>query len=156
MAAFLRSFKWAGRGLLRCIMEERNFRFHLCAALYVYLLAWQYDFTNTQYCLLTILVGGVLAFELANSAIERTLNRVSEKKHPLIGAAKDMAAAAVLVYCIAAVVCGILLFWDTTKIIQIWQNLLAHPWYIAALLLSFAACLWFVFGFGRKGNHEHE
>lgn len=38
----------------------------------------------------------VLIAELANSAIEAAINRISEERHPLSGAAKDMGSAMVL------------------------------------------------------------
>ena len=39
----------------------------------------------------------VLVCELANSAIEATIDRISEKRHPLSKAAKDLGSAMVLV-----------------------------------------------------------
>jgi undecaprenol kinase len=50
----------------------------------------------------------VLAAELLNTALEHLADRLHPEQHPTIRAAKDCAAAAVLVASIAAVVIGIL------------------------------------------------
>ena len=45
-----------------------------------------------------------------NTAIERLCDRVSMERHPLIKAAKDIAAGAVLLFVIAAIIVGSLIF----------------------------------------------
>jgi undecaprenol kinase len=50
----------------------------------------------------------VLAAELLNTALEHLADRLHPEQHPTIRAAKDCAAAAVLVASIAAVIIGIL------------------------------------------------
>jgi diacylglycerol kinase (ATP) len=50
----------------------------------------------------------VLAAELLNTALEHLADRLHPEQHPIIRAAKDCAAAAVLVACIGAVFIGIL------------------------------------------------
>ncbi|GAE33400.1 diacylglycerol kinase [Halalkalibacter akibai JCM 9157] len=48
--------------------------------------------------------------EIMNTAIERTVDLVTEEYHPLAKRAKDISAAAVFVYCIFAVVIGLIIF----------------------------------------------
>lgn len=48
----------------------------------------------------------VLALELVNTALERLCDAVHPQHHPMVGAAKDAAAAAVLVASAAALVAG--------------------------------------------------
>lgn len=55
----------------------------------------------------------LLICELANSAIEATIDRISEKKHPLSKAAKDLGSAMVLVAFIP-LVC----FWGYALLLQ--------------------------------------
>ena len=45
-----------------------------------------------------------------NTAVERVCDRVSPEKHPLIKAAKDIAAGAVLLFVIASVAVGLIIF----------------------------------------------
>lgn len=105
-----RSFRYAFKGLADLFVQQHNARIHAVAAvgvvtagLYLGLQAW-------EWCLLALTIGGVLAAELLNTAIEYTIDLVSPEQHPLAGKAKDAAAAAVLVLAIAAVVVGVVIF----------------------------------------------
>ena len=131
MASFLRSFKYAAQGIKLAVLEERNFRFHLCAGFYVFLFSFFYPFGPLEYAVLAVLVGGVLALELLNSALERTVANPKPHRYELAGAVKDMAAGAVLVFCIAAAVCGVFLFWNTAVFLDIFR-------YFSRLLLQLA------------------
>lgn len=70
---FVDSFLYAAQGIRTAVREERNMRFHLCAAFYVYLFSLFYGFGKTEYILITLMVCGVLALELVNSSLERTV-----------------------------------------------------------------------------------
>ena len=55
-------------------------------------------------------IGGVLAAEAFNTAIERLVNLVSPQWHPIAGEVKDIAAGAVLITAIAAAIIGLMIF----------------------------------------------
>ena len=55
-------------------------------------------------------MGLVISCELINTAIEATVDLVTEEYHPLAKVAKDTAAAAVFVFAIVAVLVGIIIF----------------------------------------------
>lgn len=143
---FLRGFGYAAKGVARAVREERNLRFELCAGAYVLLFAPFYRFDRTQWALLCVLIAGVLALELVNSAVERAVDRPSPAHWAAAGAAKDMAAGAVLVFCAGAAVCGVLLLWDRAAFARMGTFFAAHPAAIAALAASLAAAVRFVFG----------
>lgn len=48
------------------------------------------------FLLLVVCAGAVIAFELANTALENAVDHLHPERHPSIGAAKDCAAGAVL------------------------------------------------------------
>lgn len=48
----------------------------------------------------------VLALELVNAAVEAVIDRLHPEEHPEIGAAKDMAAGAVLIASLGALIVG--------------------------------------------------
>lgn len=150
MRAFLRSFVYALNGIRVGIKEERNLRFHLCVAVYLYAFSAFYNFSKMQYALLTVLVAGVVALEIVNSAFERTVSRPSPERYVTAGVVKDMAAGAVLIFSIAAAVCGVFLFWDTTVFRHIAVFFLRYPVLLLLLAASFAGSAWFIFGFGKK------
>lgn len=61
-----------------------------------------------------VLIGSVLlvlVVELLNSAIEALADAISPDAHPLLGRAKDLGSAAVMVTLALAVVCWITVFW---------------------------------------------
>ena len=58
------------------------------------------------WALIALVSGLVLAFELMNAALEKLIDRLHPERHPEIGAAKDMAAGAVLVLACAALIVG--------------------------------------------------
>ena len=136
------------------VRQERNFRFHLCTAFYVYLFSLFYSFDALRYMILTVLVGGVLALELLNSALERAVDKPEPKRYTLAGQAKDMAAGAVLVFCIAAVACAVPLFWDVAVFAQIVAWFAGHLPALLGLLLSLAASGWFVFVYGASAKTD--
>lgn len=150
MRSFLRSFVYAGRGIYVALREERNLRFHLCIAIYVYLFSAFYDFGKTEYAVITLLVAGVMALELVNSAFERTVSRPSPERYVTAGVVKDMAAGAVLVFSLAAVVIGILLFWDMVAFQRIFNFFTVNPIWLAPFVLSLAASGWFIFYPGKR------
>ena len=94
---FLHSFLYAVQGVRTALREERNLRFHVCTAFYVYVFSLFYEFTCTEYCLITMMVGGVMALELVNSSLERAVERPVPERYMTAGAVKDMAAGGVLI-----------------------------------------------------------
>ncbi len=150
MALLIKSFSYAFKGLATAIKSERNFRLELCVAVYVFVFSAFYSLSRSQYALLVLVVAGVLALELINSVVERIVDILHPQKSPIAAAAKDIAAAAVLVFCIGAAVCGVLLFWNLEVFSRIFQFFAARPFFIVLLLLSLFGSAWFVFIFGEK------
>lgn len=134
-SGFFRGFGYAFAGFWRALQQERNLRFHLVAALFVLYFGSFYPFSRSQWALLVLLICGVIALELVNSAIERAVARSGGGLFALAGAAKDMAAAAVLVFSIGAAVCGLLLFWQPPVLRQIFGYFMA-AWYRLPLLAA--------------------
>lgn len=142
---FFAGFRYAYTGIVTAIREERNLRFHMCAAFYVYLFSMFYGFDKTQYVLITIMVCGVLALELINSSIERTVDRPAPDRYMTAGVVKDMAAGAVLVFSLGAAVCGVLLFWDFAVFRRMWTFFTENLWALGAVILSLVPAYLFVF-----------
>ncbi|MEG0338980.1 MAG: diacylglycerol kinase family protein [Oscillospiraceae bacterium] len=142
---FFNGFRYAFSGIRRAIKEERNLRFHLCAAFYVYLFSLFYNFTRIEYVAITIIIGVVLALELVNSSIERTQEKPKPYMYMTAGAVKDMAAGAVLIFCIAGVICGIILFWDIDVFIKIYLYFKSHLIMLIPLIISLLVARAFVF-----------
>ena len=110
MRIFFRSFKYAFKGILKAIREERNLKVQLFIALVVIYSGFYFQLSDTEWMLILLCMGMVIGLELMNSAIESLVDLISPEWNPLAGKAKDIAAGAVLFVSIISLVVGILVF----------------------------------------------
>ena len=110
LARFARGFVYAWNGIRAAVKEERNFRFHLCAAFYAFVAAYWAGLSAVETALIALCVAAVMALELMNSAVERAVDKPDTTRWWTAGAAKDMAAGAVLVMAIGTVIVAVCLF----------------------------------------------
>jgi undecaprenol kinase len=104
------SFIFAYTGIIKTFKSEQNFKIHIMISVIVILTADTLDFSALRMTVLLIVIGIVLALELMNTAVEKTVDLITLERHPLAKEAKDAAAGAVLVFSIFAVIIGVLLF----------------------------------------------
>ena len=106
---FFRSFGYAVAGFLTAT-KEQNLRFHLFSAVIVIIAGILTGLSSTEWMIVTIVMALVIGAELINTAIERVVDLASPEIHPLAKDAKDIAAGAVLVFAVASVIIGLLIF----------------------------------------------
>lgn len=106
----LASYPYAFRGIWIALRHERNMIFHLVAAAFVLALNASLHVSKTEWLITLMLIGVAWAAEIVNTAIEKLADFVSPGRHPLIGQVKDLAAGAVLVICLVAATCGIMIY----------------------------------------------
>lgn len=141
---FLRGFGYAARGIVTAC-GQRNFRFHLCAAAYVIFFAARfYSFGKAEWGVLLLTCAAVLALESVNTGLEKLADKVTEEHSHRIRLAKDCAAGAVLIAAVFAVVIGVIMFWDSDKLLLI-QLYFSEPVRLSLLILSFALAWAFTF-----------
>ena len=102
-----RAFGYALEGLAYAWRTGPNFRLEVAIGAVAVLLGLGLG-VNLAPVLLA--VGLVLGLELLNTALEAALDLLAPNPHPLAKAAKDTAAAAVLVASLAALLLGLYLF----------------------------------------------
>jgi undecaprenol kinase len=107
---WINSFRHAGNGLRDTFRTERNFRFHVFAALVVLAAGWYAGLNRNEWLWITLAITLVLVTELLNTALESLVNLASPEYHPLAKKTKDTAAAAVLCSAVFAIVVAILIF----------------------------------------------
>ena len=150
---FLRSFRYAFRGLALCL-RERNFRFHVALAAYMFGYLLIYDWfalTRGQWAALIVSTVLVLFAEAVNTALEALVDLVSPGRHPLAAKAKDVGAGAVLVCSICAVAVGISVLWQPDAFRALAAYYRAKPLMLLALAGSLTATgLWVFPDRGRK------
>ncbi len=105
-----RSFRYAFAGLGRLVRDEHNSRLHLCAAVAAVALGIALGISRWEWVAVTLSISMVLAGEAFNSAVEAVADRFGPERHPLIGKAKDVAAAGVLILAVGAAVTGCIVF----------------------------------------------
>ena len=110
MKSLIKSFGYAFSGIFEALRYERNMRIHFVCMIYMYSFLFVYDFfeiTRTQLAVIFLANMAVVAAELINTAVERTVDLASEEYTENGKVAKDTAAGAVLVCAIFAVATGI-------------------------------------------------
>lgn len=106
----LRSFGYAWKGIQSCVGKEQNLSFHLIAAIAVIIAGIVLGITRTEWIMVVMCIGTVIAAELFNTAIEKLVDLVSPERHPVAGRVKDIAAGAVLICAVAAAIIGLIIF----------------------------------------------
>ncbi|MGN7388534.1 diacylglycerol kinase family protein [Sporosarcina sp. SAFN-015] len=110
MHPFFKSFHYALKGIRHGILNERNLRFHAFAIVVVSIAGVFTGLTATEWCIIFILFGGMTALELINTAIERTVDLITNEIHPLAEQAKDVAAGAVLIFAFFSAIIAMIIF----------------------------------------------
>ena len=103
-------FAVAFRGLFRAVRTESSFAVHLPVAAGVILLAALLRLPPGDWAALLLAIGGVLAAEVFNSALEAFARAPGQGRHPRIRDALDMASATVLVAAGTAATVGAVVF----------------------------------------------
>ena len=106
----LYSFRHAGRGLAWALSSQANLRVHFIAAAVVLIAALVLRFSVIEFVALVLCFTVVVTAELFNTTLEVLIDYAWPEHHPMIGRAKDVAAAAVLVAAAGAAIVGVLLF----------------------------------------------
>ena len=106
----LKSFAFAWQGFRIALREERNIKIMLGIGLAAIVAGLIVGLDLPSWGLLILCCGVVIGVELVNTAVETIVDLVSPEYHPLAGRAKDIAAAAVYLTCIAVALTGIAIF----------------------------------------------
>ncbi len=104
------SFNYAVEGLLYVLRSQRNMRVHFLFAVFIILLGIYVNLNALEIIALVITITGVLCAEIFNTAIEYTVDLISDKRSPLGRIVKDIGAGAVLLAAISAVIVGYIIF----------------------------------------------
>ncbi|GAB4033982.1 diacylglycerol kinase family protein [Spirosoma jeollabukense] len=105
----LRSFRFAGQGIIDLFRYENNAKVHLLLAILVIAAGVYLELSRTEWAIILTQIGLVWAAEAFNTAIEKLCDFVSPGLHPQIKAIKDISSGAVLILAITAVVIGLII-----------------------------------------------
>lgn len=105
----IRSFGYAFKGI-KALLCQPNACIHAVFTILVIVFGCWLKLANWEWCAVILCIGGVLMAEAFNTAIEALCDKVSPDIDPLIGKTKDIAAGAVLIFVIASVCIGVIIF----------------------------------------------
>lgn len=105
----VKSFQYAFEGWWYVIRTQHNAWIHAIISLFVFLLGLWLELPLRDWAIIILAIMSVWMAEFMNTALEALVDMVTEEFHPLAKAAKDIAAAAVLVGAIGAVLVGLLI-----------------------------------------------
>lgn len=105
-----RAFICAFKGILGAARRERNFRIMLGCFAVVLAAGLFWRLSGIEWSVVLICCGGVLAFELMNTALEAAVDLVTRERCELAKKAKDAAAGASFVFSMFSVAVGLIIF----------------------------------------------
>ena len=100
----LASFKYAIRGIKEVVSSERNAKVHILFAFLAVVLAILLRVTVTEFLFVFMAIVLVFFAEIINTALEKTLDLISQENNHMVQLTKDMMAGAVLVSAAGAVI----------------------------------------------------
>ena len=104
------SFRCALNGVGYTFRTQRNMRFHAAAIIAVIGMGWYCGISWVEWAVLALTIGMVLAAEIINTAVEKTVDLITLERMPGAGLAKDLAAGAVLITAAISVIVAALVF----------------------------------------------
>ena len=90
--------------------HEQSFRLQVIAAATVIFLAILFSVSSSEFIVLLLLIGSILALEMINSIFERIVDSFKPRIHPIVKDIKDIMAGTVLLVSLIAIVIGVAIF----------------------------------------------
>ena len=106
----LRTFKYSMQGLAYAYKNEQSMWIHAIGTVLTVILGLVCKLTLTEWAIVLIALGVILASELINTAIEAAVDLCTLEIHPLAKIAKDCGSASTFVLTICAVVVCLFVF----------------------------------------------
>lgn len=123
-----RSFNHAYRGLVYAVRTQRNMRVHVIIAALVLGASLFLGVSTLELAALTLTIMVVMIAEMFNTALEFTVDLVTDEYHPLAKLAKDVSAGAVLITSAGAVLVGYLVLADNLSSFSLVTLRAVHRW----------------------------
>lgn len=135
------SFNYAVSGIVQALKTEPNMKIHFFIAFLVLFLSLFFNLSRVELMILLLTMAFVIVAEMINTAVEKTIDLITEEYHPLAKIVKDVAAGAVLVAAVISVVVGYLLFFDRIGHYPLWiinrvKNSPIHLTFISLILVT--------------------
>src|SRR3989338_3232925 len=107
----VQSFNYAITGMRWAFSRHVNYRIHAAISILVVVAGLYFNLARLDWLLLIITIALGFVIETINTAIEATLDAVDKTKRDDIKIAKDVSAAAMLIYSIGAIIVALIIFY---------------------------------------------
>lgn len=104
------SFNYAFQGIVYTLRTQRNMRIHVTVSAFVLLMSLFFRLNRWEMMILFATITMVIVAEMINTAIEATIDLMTDQYNIFAKIAKNVAAGAVLIASLNAVIMGYLLF----------------------------------------------
>lgn len=105
----IQSFRVAFSGIWYALRTQRNAQIHVLITVAIVVMALTLNITLTEWAILALTTGFVIAAEMLNTATEAAMDFATTEFNPQVKIVKDVAAGAVLISALTAVVVGLLI-----------------------------------------------
>ncbi len=112
MVNFIKSFWFATRGIIWVLRTERNFKVQLACGIIAIVLGIILKISPIEFAIIISISALVLSLELANTAVEKYLDKYHPEHDHTIGLVKDIMAGAVLLASTGAIAIGAIIYID--------------------------------------------
>lgn len=109
---FWKSFKYAVTGIIYGLKTQRNIIIQLSIAVIAIIFGVFFKISRIEWAIMIFTISFVIFAEMINTAIESTVDLVTEEYSEKAKIAKDVAAGAVLISAINAICMGLIIFSD--------------------------------------------
>lgn len=107
---FLKSVKYSLQGLYYAYRYEQSLWLHGFATILAVIMGFIFKISLSEWAIIFIALGAILALELINTAIEAAVDLTTTEIHPLAKIAKDCGSAASFVMSIVSIVISMFVF----------------------------------------------
>lgn len=104
------SVKHAWDGVLWVLRTQPNYRVHIVLSLIALFGCWWFSVTRLELLIILVLITGGLTVETINTALEEATDAIDTKIREDIKIAKDVAAAAMLIYAVGSLLIACVIF----------------------------------------------
>ena len=104
------ALKNSKRGIKLVIKSERNIKIQLVFAILVTILGFMFRISFVEWAVLAVTIFFVLVTEVLNTAVEKTVDMITDKYDECARNVKDISAGAVLFSAICSIIVGIIIF----------------------------------------------
>lgn len=110
MKRHIHSFKNAFRGLVLSLKTQPNYKIHLGLSILALLGGWYLQISYFEFLIIILFIFLGLTIEMVNTAVEATCDAIDTNHRDDIRTAKDVSAAAMLIFSIGAFVVACIIF----------------------------------------------